>query len=246
MSGFERELGGEAHGRGARAPRAAEEPGAPGAATGERLGDRGADWERDRGGRRDPGAERPGRRRLRQAGHGGEAPWQSPGGEGAHREGLESGELEVCLDDIVPSLRVELSAVPVPKRVARYHPRRQALPRGFRPPRSLAGAAESGAADTAGAGLGRRGVRLRRRKRRLRSKADRYRQTRWTGPTEGHIVISVGDFVGYDQLEVPLSRPIVMAGLPNQSGACACSAVVRNAGKGPAEILSVRLLSPNS
>jgi hypothetical protein len=47
----------------------------------------------------------------------------------------------------------------------------------------------------------------------------------------------------YGSVEAYRGQPIVMAGTPFASHACICSVVVRNGGRGPAEILSARLMS---
>lgn len=47
----------------------------------------------------------------------------------------------------------------------------------------------------------------------------------------------------YGSIEVYRGQPIVMAGTPFAGHACICSVVVRNGGKGPAEIHSARLMS---
>jgi hypothetical protein len=117
-----------------------------------------------------------------------------PMGKELHVRRLESGELEVCLEDVVPGLRIELSAVPVPERVARYHAvvrrfredserhevSRAQMSRALRILQGLVLAAEERGYPVANV--------------RSEPKTDRYHQTSWTGPTQGHIVISIGGF----------------------------------------------------
>jgi hypothetical protein len=61
--------------------------------------------------------------------------------------------------------------------------------------------------------------------------------------TEEVAVHAPGSLSAYGSIPVHRGQPIVMAGTPFGAQVCVCSVVVRNGGRGPAEILSARLMS---
>ncbi|MGV1047598.1 MAG: hypothetical protein ACOYD4_03605 [Solirubrobacterales bacterium] len=112
----------------------------------------------------------------------------------SHRYDWEANEIEISLDDLAPGLDPRLISVPVPERVARYHPvvkhfrnasehlevSRAQLGRALRIMQAVVVAAEERGWDVRNVDTS--------------AERPRYGHAAWTGANHGHIVVFVDDF----------------------------------------------------